>query len=112
MPNYKGSGKKKRKSEFAVEESSGNVFKDIGFSDAEAANLLARAELMLKVREIILENGWSQRHTAKVLGVGQPRVAEIMSLNTKYFSVDLLLRYLDKLGKRVDFVFRDKGDAA
>jgi predicted XRE-type DNA-binding protein len=112
MPKHKNTDKAKRKPKRTVEESSGNVFKDIGYSDAEAANLLARAELMLKVRDIIEANGWSQRQAAKVLGVGQPRIAEIMSFNTKYFSVDLLLKYLDKLGKRVDFVFRDKGDAA
>lgn len=91
---------------FDVEHGSGNVFKDIGYSDAEAANLLARAELMLKVRDIIQENGWSQREAAKILGVGQPRVAEIMSFNTKYFSVDLLLKYLAKLGTQVSFRFK------
>jgi predicted XRE-type DNA-binding protein len=48
----------------------------------------------------------SQREAAKVLGVGQPRVAEIMSFNTKYFSVDLLLKYLAKLGTQVSFSFK------
>lgn len=91
--------------EFDVEHSSGNVFKDIGYRDAEAANLMARAELMLKIRDIIQANGWSQRKAAKILGVGQPRIAEIMSFNTKYFSVDLLLKYLARLGQRVVFTF-------
>lgn len=89
-----------------VEHSSGNVFKDLGYSDAEAANMMARAELMLKVRDIIEENGWSQREAAKVLGVSQPRVAEIMSFNPKYFSVDLLLKYLARLGTTVTFRFQ------
>lgn len=89
-----------------VEHGSGNVFKDIGYSDAESANLLARAELMLKLRDIIQEKGWSQREAAKFLGVGQPRIAEIMSFNTKYFSVDLLLKYLAKLGTQVTFKYK------
>ena len=95
------------KVEFDVEHGSGNVFKDIGFSDSEAANLMARAELMLKVRDIIQENGWTQREAARILGVGQPRAAEIMSFNTKYFSVDLLLKYLSKLGMQVEFSFKN-----
>ena len=95
------------KVEFDVEQGSGNVFKDIGFSDSEAANLMARAELMLKLRDIIQENGWTQREAARILGVGQPRVAEIMSFNTKYFSVDLLLKYLSKLGMQVEFSFKN-----
>ena len=94
--------------EFDVEHGSGNVFKDIGYSDSEAANLMARAELMLKLRDIIQENGWTQREAARILGVGQPRVAEIMSFNTKYFSVDLLLKYLSKLGMQVEFSFKNK----
>jgi len=93
--------------EFDVEHGSGNVFKDIGYNDSEAANLMARAELMLKVRDIIQENGWTQREAARILGVGQPRVAEIMSFNTKYFSVDLLLKYLSKLGMQVEFSFKN-----
>ena len=104
MPKCKKSAMDESK--FDVEHGSGNVFKDIGYSDADAANLLARAELMLKVRDIIQENGWSQREAAKILGVGQPRVAEIMSFNTKYFSVDLLLKYLAKLGTKVSFRFK------
>jgi predicted XRE-type DNA-binding protein len=95
-----------KKRRLQVEHGSGNIFKDLGYSDAEAANLLARAELMLKVRDIIQENGWSQREAAKVLGVSQPRVAEIMSFNTKYFSVDLLLKYLARLGMTVTFKFQ------
>ena len=39
-------------------------------------------------------------------GVGQPRIAEIMSFNTKYFSVDLLLKYLARLGTKVSFQFK------
>ena len=96
----------KQNDDFQLEPSSGNVFKDIGYSDAEAANLLARAELMLKIRDIISENNWSQREAAKILGVGQPRIAEIMSFNTKYFSVDLLLKYLARLGTQVAFKFK------
>jgi predicted XRE-type DNA-binding protein len=96
----------KCKQNFDVEHSSGNVFKDIGYSDAEATNLLARAELMLKIRDIIAENNWSQREAAKILGVGQPRIAEIISFNTKYFSVDLLLKYLARLGTEVSFNFK------
>lgn len=94
--------------EFDVEHGSGNVFKDIGYSDVEAANLVARAELMLKIRDIIQENRWSQREAAKILGVGQPRIAEIISFNTKYFSIDLLLKYLSRLGQQVSFSFQPK----
>ncbi|MBP9094857.1 XRE family transcriptional regulator [bacterium] len=87
-----------------IEESCGNVFKDIGFSDAEAASLFARTELMVQVRRILQEKHCSQREAAQLLGTTQPRIADIMALNTKHFSVDRLLKYLAKLGHRVKFI--------
>ena len=87
-----------------IEYSSGNIFKDLGFSDEEAASLLARADLMIQIRDIIRSKGWTQRAAAKKLGVAQPRIAEIMKLRTDHWSIDQLLKYLYKLGRRVSFV--------
>lgn len=93
-------------------EGSGNIFKDLGFSNEEAVNLLARADLMSHIRSLIQEHGWSQRQAARELGVPQPRIAEIMGMRTERFSVDLLLKYIDKLGQRVHFMFTDKSEVA
>lgn len=102
----------KRKQKIDIEHSSGNVFKDIGFDDDEAASLLARAELISKLRDLIEASGMSQRQIAKVLRVQQPRVAEIVGMKTQCFSVDLLLRYLARLGTRVSFRFEHESDVA
>ncbi len=85
---------------------SGNVFKDIGFTDAESANLTARCELLLKLQDTIEKKGWTQKEAARELKVSQPRIAEIMSFDTKYFSVDLLIKYLARLGVKVNFQFK------
>jgi predicted XRE-type DNA-binding protein len=100
MPKCSTTGKDK--GDKAWVESSGNVFKDIGFGDEEAANLVARCTLMLQIRNIIEENGWTQEQAAKALKVKQPRIAEIFGMKTQCFSVDLLLKYLARLGKRVE----------
>jgi predicted XRE-type DNA-binding protein len=89
-----------------IEYSSGNIFKDLGFSDEEAASLVARADLMIQIRDIIRSKGWTQRAAAKKLGVAQPRIAEIMKLRTDHWSIDQLLKYLYKLGRRVSFVIQ------
>ena len=93
-------------------EGSGNIYKDLGFDDEEAANLLARATLLLQIQQIVKDNKWTQEQTAKVLKVKQPRVAEIMNLKTQCFSVDLLLKYLSRLGKRVEMVVTDSSHVA
>jgi predicted XRE-type DNA-binding protein len=95
-----------------IEESCGNVFKDIGFNDVEAASLFARTDLMIQVRKILQKKHCTQREAAKILGTTQPRIADIMSLNTKHFSVDRLLNYLAKLGHRIKFTLESNAEAA
>jgi predicted XRE-type DNA-binding protein len=110
MPKSKSSKDKKPKPVYEV--GSGNIFVDLGFPEGQAVNMLARANLMGTIRQIIRENGWTQEQAAKVLKVKQPRVAEIMSMKTQHYSIDLLMKMLDRLGRRVSFTVEDKSDVA
>ena len=94
------------------EVGSGNIFVDLGFPEEQAVNMLARAELMGEIREIIRVNGWTQDQAAKVLKVKQPRVAEIMGMKTQHYSVDLLMKLLNRLGKQVVLTVEDKSEVA
>lgn len=105
MRNYSTKEKNKQKKPWI--ESSGNIYKDFGFDDEEAANLLARATLILQLRQIIQNKGWTQEEAAKALNVRQPRIAELMGMKTDCFSVDLLLKYLARLGKKVEMTVKD-----
>jgi predicted XRE-type DNA-binding protein len=89
-------------------ESSGNVYKDLGFSDDEAANLLVRSELILMVKILIRERGWTQHEAALQLGVHQPRVSDLFQGRIGNFSVDTLMSWLHKLGKEVTITVKDK----
>lgn len=94
--------------DFSIVRGSGNVFKDLGFEDEEASNLLVRADLMIEILKIIDERGWKPPEAATALGVAQSRISELRKGKMKEFSVDLLLKYLARLGKRVDFSVRDE----
>ncbi len=80
-----------------------NVFKDIGFSDAESANLQARARLMILLEKEMTRLKLSQSEVAKKLGVKPPRVSELLNGKIQKFSLDLLIVYLARLGIVVDF---------
>ena len=110
MPKSKASNDKKPKPVHEV--GSGNIFVDLGFPEEQAVNMLARASLMGTIRQIIRENGWTQEQAAKVLKVKQPRVAEIMSMKTQHYSIDLLMKMLDRLGRRVSITVETKSDVA
>ena len=72
-----------------------------------AANLVTRAELMAAIAEIIQEKGWTQGQAAEFLGVGQPRISDVVQGRVDRFSVDMLMVWLQKLGKDVSISIRN-----
>ena len=101
-----------KNSKVKLEKGSGNIFKDLGFSDEEAASMHARGQLAIEIRKIIEANGWSQRQAAKEMGIAQPRIAEIMKMRIEHFTIDTLIRYLGKLHHKVSLVVEPEDDVA
>jgi predicted XRE-type DNA-binding protein len=88
--------------------SSGNVFRDLGFSGDEAEYLKVRAELMAHVQKVIAARGLKQAEAAKVLGVAQPRVSDLMRGRIDLFSIDTLIDMLAHLGIRAKLVVQPR----
>ena len=61
------------KEPLGFEESSGNVFADIGLEDAD--ELLTRAKLGYAVRQILRQRLLKQREIAQLLEIKQPKVS-------------------------------------
>ena len=100
----------KRKIE--VEESSGNVFQDLGHPSPEEA--LVKARLALHLAKIVDTNGWKQDEAAKRMGIDQPKVSKILRGQLREFSIERLFAFLRALGCNVEIVLRDgaKGRAS
>jgi predicted XRE-type DNA-binding protein len=79
-------------------ESSGNVFIDLGFDEAEAQVLALRAELMIRLSEQLKSKGWTQAEAARRLGVTQPRISKLAKGIWRDFSVDMLLTLAARAG--------------
>lgn len=84
-----------------IRRSSGNVFKDAGFPPEEAAHLLIRTDLMLQIERVLKERGLTQAKAAKLLGVTQPRVSDLVRGRVDLFSIDTLVDILARLGVSV-----------
>lgn len=89
---------KKRESEW--EESSGNVFADLGLDQPE--ELLARSKLLHRVSTLIQNSKLSQKEVARKLGITQPKVSMLINGRLSEFSTDSLLHYLSILGCEVE----------
>lgn len=84
-----------------ITPSSGNVFRDLGFSRNEAEHLLIRADLMIHVQKLIRSRRLPQKSAAQILGVTQPRVSDLLRGRIDLFSTDALIDMLAKLGAQV-----------
>ncbi len=83
-----------------VEMSSGNVFADLGFADADERML--KAQLAVKIAELIEQKGWTQARTAEVIGLDQPKVSHLLRGRLSGFSADRLFAILNRLGHSVE----------
>ena len=86
--------------------SCGNVFKDLGLPHPE--RLMARAQIMIEIEQIIKQRGWSQKKAASVLGIPQSKVSCLMSGKLDMFSVDRLFDLLNRLDKNIEIVITQK----
>jgi predicted XRE-type DNA-binding protein len=78
-----------------------SVWEALGIPPVEAANLEARANLMIELRRIIEKNAWTQAQAAKQCGVSQPRINDLLRGKIDRFSVDALMNMAAALGRKV-----------
>ena len=84
--------------ESRAQASSGNVFLDLGFDEAEARVLLMRTDLMIEMEKHIAAQGWTQAEAAKRMGISQPRVSKLKKKAWDEFSLDMLLTLAGRIG--------------
>jgi predicted XRE-type DNA-binding protein len=85
-------------------ESSGNVFADLEFPNAE--EMLAKADLALRIADILRSRRLTQVQAAEVLGVDQPKVSALIRGRISGFSIERLLRFLLLLGTDVSITVK------
>jgi len=96
--------KQQRNADYEV--SSGNVFRDVGLPDADELDI--KANLAIKIGQIIARRGLSQVKAAAVLGIDQPKVSAIVRGRLEKFSIERLCGFLTRLGCDVNIHVREK----
>lgn len=87
---------------FNITPSSGNVFADLGFEPEEAEHLRIRSDLMSALKRLIEDRNLTQAEAARVFGVTQPRISNLVRGRIDLFSIDTLVDMLAKAGIRVE----------
>lgn len=92
-----------------ITEGSGNVFADLGFSDA--ADRQTKTRLARAVNAILKARRYKQAEAATVLGIPQPKVSSLVNYRLDHFSVEKLMTFLTALDQDVEIVIRPRRDA-
>ncbi len=94
----------KVKKQVEIEESSGNVFADLGFPDAQ--QMEAKAALVHQIDKIIQSHQWTQQEAAEALGIPQPKVSALLRGQLSGFSYERLIRFLNLLKCDVEITLK------
>lgn len=88
-----------------IQESTGNIFMDLGFDPGEAAILEMRAKLMNDLREYIETSGMTQMQAADQFGIAQSRVSDLVRGKWEKFSLEMLITLEARAGRQVTLEF-------
>src|SRR4051794_27667392 len=86
------------------EAGSGNVFRDLGLPNPDL--LLAKAELVQKIRTALSRLKLTQEKAAARLKLDQPKISGLLRGRTEGFSLERLFRILNALGQSVEIRVR------
>lgn len=84
-----------------VTKASGNIFRDLGFSEEKSAQLILKSNLLQAVQDTINSRGWKQVEAAGQLGIDQAKVSKLLAGQMAGFSIERLVHFLSLLGQDV-----------
>lgn len=92
--------------EAIFEESSGNVFADLGLEDAD--ELFTRGKIGIQVIRLLKQRNLKQREISELLGIPQPEVSHLMKGEFQRFSEGKLLIFLKRLDIEITLYLRPR----
>jgi len=88
------------------EESSGNVFADLGLKDAD--ELFMRGKIGIQVIRILKQRNLKQREISQFLGISQPEVSDLMNGEFQRLGEGKLLLFLKRLDTEITLHIRPR----
>lgn len=87
-------------------ESCGNIYADLGRPNA--AEMLVKAELVVKIMEETDRRRLTQMQAAELLGIDQPKISALRRGHFKGFSIERLLKFLLLLDFDIEITIKKK----
>jgi predicted XRE-type DNA-binding protein len=101
LPGFVKGARSMNKKRFA------NVWDAIEDTPAQAENMKLRSALMMALKDHIARTGLNQSEAAKLLGVTQPRISDLMRGKIELFGLDTLVNMIGAAGLHVEMRISD-----
>jgi predicted XRE-type DNA-binding protein len=88
------------------EESSGDIFADLGFSPDEAEELTVKSTLILAIKAVLSGGNLTQKQAAEICSTDQPTLSKILHGRMESVTIDRLAHWLTALGQDVEITVR------
>jgi predicted XRE-type DNA-binding protein len=88
------------------EKSSGDVFADIGFTPAEAADLTVKSTLIIAIKDAMQKHQLTQQEAARLCHTDQPTLSKVLRGRMESVTIDRLAHWLNALGRDVEITVR------
>jgi predicted XRE-type DNA-binding protein len=92
--------------QISYERSSGNVFADIGFTPAEAAEFTAKSTLIIAIKDVIQRRKLTQQEAARLCATDQPTLSKVFRGRMESVTIDRLASWLNALGQDVEITVK------
>lgn len=79
-----------------------SVWDAIEYTPEDAENMKLRSALMLALKDHLARAGTSQAEAARLLGVTQPRISDLMRGKINLFGLDALVNMATAAGLRIE----------
>jgi predicted XRE-type DNA-binding protein len=89
-----------------VEIGTGSVYADLGLKNHE--EMETKSNLVIEISKAIKKRKLTQTQAAKMFGISQPKLSELLSGRFRGYSVERLIHFLNELGQDVDIVVKAK----
>jgi predicted XRE-type DNA-binding protein len=86
--------------------SSGNIFKDIGYANAEEK--FTKTKLAAIINKIIKERRFTYEEVARILDINQSKIYALENGRLKSFSMECLFSFLEALDQHIEITVTAK----
>jgi predicted XRE-type DNA-binding protein len=95
---------RKKTTDIQLENSSGNVFADLGLPRPQ--ELLVKADLAIEINKLIKKRKLNQTEAAELLGLDQPKISALSRGRLSGFSVERLFKLLSILDQDIEIIIK------